>query len=77
MKKQIQNMKKMISGIYLDKGIAAVSLVEETLSDGSKAYNITVGEHEIGCVCESRAVQSFTEIAHALKNATTQGIVVI
>jgi hypothetical protein len=61
----------------LDKGIAAVSLVEETLTDGSKAYNITIGEHEIGCVCEKRAVQSFTEIANAIRAAAVNGAVII
>jgi hypothetical protein len=62
-------MKKQIAGIYLDKGIAAIALVEETLTDGSKVFNITIGEHEIGCVCEQRAIQSFTEIEKALQKA--------
>ena len=70
-------MKKMLSGIYLDRGLATISLVEETLTDGSKVYNITVGEHNIECVCEARAVQSFMEIARALKSATTGPIVVL
>jgi hypothetical protein len=41
----------------------------ETLSDGSKVYNVTITEETIFCLDEKHAVQLITDLNEAAKKA--------
>jgi hypothetical protein len=49
--------------------VLEVALIEETLSDGSKVYNITLGANEVPCKSYQTAVEAFTNIVYAIENA--------
>lgn len=58
----------MNSHIYIDKGIPLVSLEPETLSDGSKAWNLHFGNRQFDCLDEKRGREAMMMIAAALRH---------
>lgn len=60
----------MNSHIYVDRGEPVVSVVRETLSDGSHVWNLIFRANEIGCVNEMKAKLAIDEIASTLRRLT-------
>jgi L-rhamnose isomerase len=63
---------------YIDKGSPFVSVVAETLADGSKAFSLWFRDGtEIPCRTESAADAAFELIVKALKTITSNDFLVL
>lgn len=49
---------------------ADIRVLEETLTDGSKVYNLHIGEREFPCFSEGHANRALMDIAAALAYAS-------
>lgn len=62
----------MTSQEYIEH--AEIVVDTETLSDGSKVYNLLIGEASFPCYSEKHAYEAAAAIAVALRNATNETI---
>jgi hypothetical protein len=53
---------------------AEIVIETETLSDGSRVYNLTIGSQSFPCYSEKHAMEAASAIAAALRNATNETI---
>lgn len=65
--------------LYIDKGVPVCSLIEKTLSDGSKVYDLHFQGREDGIPCRDhkRGIEAITSIAASLQHATNESVLLL
>lgn len=67
----------MNTTLYIDKGKPFAQAFPETLSDGSKAWNVTINGREIPCISEQGARDIVMVLAAMIQKHSNETILVL